>query len=30
MSDKYLSGTKLAGDNPERGRVDNDYYATLV
>lgn len=28
MSDKYLSGTKLAGDNPERGRVDNDYYAT--
>lgn len=28
MSDKYLSGTKLAGDNPKRGRVDNDYYAT--
>lgn len=28
MSKKYLSGTKLAGDNPERGRVDNDYYAT--
>ena len=23
-----LSGTKLVGDNPERGRVENDYYAT--
>ena len=23
-----LTGTKLAGANPERGRVDNDYYAT--
>lgn len=23
-----LSGNKLAGGNPERGRVDNDYYAT--
>ena len=24
-----LTGTKLVGDNPERGRVENDYYATL-
>ena len=23
-----LTGTKLVGDNPERGRVENDYYAT--
>ena len=23
-----LTGAKLVGDNPERGRVDNDYYAT--
>ena len=21
-------GSKIAGGNPERGRVDNDYYAT--
>ena len=25
---KFLAGGKLAGGNPERGRVDNDYYAT--
>lgn len=25
---KYLAGGKLAGGNPERGRVDNDFYAT--
>lgn len=25
---KYLSGGKLAGGNPERGRVENDFYAT--
>lgn len=23
-----LTGAKLVGDNPERGRVENDYYAT--
>jgi predicted RNA methylase len=23
-----LTGTKLVGDNPERGRAENDYYAT--
>ena len=23
-----LTGTKLAGDNLERSRVENDYYAT--
>lgn len=23
-----LTGTKLVGDNPKRGRVENDYYAT--
>ena len=23
-----LGGGKLAGGNPERGRVDNDFYAT--
>ena len=23
-----LAGGKLAGGNPERGRVDNDFYAT--
>lgn len=28
MSQKFLSGGKLAGGNPERGRVDNDFYAT--
>ena len=25
---KFLAGGKLAGGNPERGRVDNDFYAT--
>ena len=25
---KYLAGGKLAGGNPERGRVDDDFYAT--
>ena len=25
---KTLSGGKLAGDNPENGRVEHDYYAT--
>lgn len=25
---KYLGGGKLAGGNPERGRVENDFYAT--
>ena len=29
MSEKQtLSGGKLAGGNPENGRVENDYYAT--
>jgi len=27
-ADKTLAGNKLAGGNPERGRVANDYYAT--
>ena len=25
---KYLAGGKLAGGNPERGRVEDDFYAT--
>ena len=25
---KVLAGGKLAGGNPENGRVENDYYAT--
>lgn len=28
MEQKVLSGGKLAGGNPENGRVENDYYAT--
>ena len=28
MEKKVLSGGKLAGGNPENGRVENDYYAT--
>lgn len=28
MDKKVLSGGKLAGGNPKRGRVENDYYAT--
>lgn len=28
MEQKTLSGGKLAGGNPENGRVENDYYAT--
>jgi len=28
MNEKYLSGGKLAGGNPSRGRVSQDHYAT--
>lgn len=28
MERKYLAGGKLAGGNPQRGRVENDFYAT--
>lgn len=28
LKSRYLSGTKLVGSSPDRGRADNDYYAT--
>lgn len=28
MERKFLAGGKLAGGNPQRGRVENDFYAT--
>ena len=28
MNGKVLAGAKLAGGNPEKGRVADDYYAT--
>ena len=27
---KVLAGAKLAGGNPENGRVEDDYYATTM